>query len=57
MHMCARHEVFLIRPVARRTVHKLRCRMMQDANDDTRQTIHDCIGSFLPNEPISFSYL
>ena len=42
VHVCARYEVSLIKPVARE--HYLQT-MMQDNNADPQWTIHDCIGS------------
>ena len=53
MHTCE-YEISLIKPVARRTVHR------QNDNDDTNKdndntqwTIHDCMAflAFMPNEP------
>ena len=44
----------MIKPVCSSTVHRLH-RMMTQDNDDTQRTIHDSIGSSLPNEPIMFA--
>ena len=48
--MCARYEVSVIEPVAGRTVHRLRQWHRTQDNDDTRRTIHDCIGSSAINK-------
>ena len=54
MHFHTKYEVSILNPVARRAVHRRRCRMtpMPD-NNYARWTNHDYIGSFgrIPNEP------
>ena len=51
MHICARHQVSMIKPVARRTFTD----DDDNENDNTRLTIYNCVGSlaFLSNEPIN----
>ena len=48
VHVCARYEVSVIKPVDRRTVHNDNDNddnANDNTNDDTRWPIHDCIGS------------
>ena len=58
MHIHTKYEVSILNPVARRAVHRRRCRTMPMPMPDdnyARRTNHDYIGSFgrIPNEPKS----
>ena len=53
--ICARYEVSVITPVAGQLSTNDDASANIDANDDTWQTIHDCIGSSA-NEPIKWVF-
>ena len=60
MHIHTKYEVSILNPVARRAVHRCRCRTMLTPDDNyARWTNHDYIGLFgrIPNEPKSDKHL